>query len=156
MTWTRKRKKYSKPRKLYDKIRIEEENELIKKYGLKKKKEIWKADAATERLRGKAKRLITASEESKQKLFSKLNKSGLKVKTISDVLGLKKEDLLRRRLQSILIQKNLANPKEARQLIIHKHVSINGNIVNRPGYIVDINEEDKIRVFKKLKKEKEK
>ena len=46
MTWLRKKKNYKKPRKLYDKVRIEDENILVNKYGLKNKREIWKAEAA--------------------------------------------------------------------------------------------------------------
>lgn len=155
MTWIRKRKKYSRPRRLHDSVRMEEESQLIKKYGLKNKREIWKADAAIERIRDKAKKLITSSTEEQEKLFGNLNKIGLNVKTIADILGLNKEDWLKRRIQSILIKKNLAKPKEARQLIAHKHVAINDRIVNIPSYVVKIDEEDKIRVFKKIKKQKE-
>ena len=152
MTWLRKRKKYSRPRKLYDKVRIEEENSLIKTYGLKNKEEIWRAEAAIERLRNRAKNLITASTEEQKKLFSKLNNMGFKVEKISDILGLSKENWLKRRLQSVLVKKGYAKPKEARQLIVHKHVAINNNIINIPSYIVKVDEEDKIKVFKKMKK----
>lgn len=148
MTWIRKKKKYSKPKKLFDKIRIEGENELVKKYGLKNKREIWKADAAVARIRNQGKRLITKGKEEQEIFFNKLNKMGFKVASIPDVLDLNKEDWLGRRLQSLLIIKKLAKPKEARQLISHKHVEINGKKVNIPGYIVNIDEEDKIKVIK--------
>ena len=151
MTWLRKRKRFSKPRKKFDKARIEEENGLIKRYGLKSKREIWKADAAIARIRKQAKKLITAGQEEQGKLIEKLNKSGFNAKTIADVLGLSKEDWLKRRLQSILIEKNLAKPKEARQLIAHKHIRIEGKVVNIPGYIVRVEEENKIEVRKKAK-----
>ena len=41
----RKHKLYKRPRKLFDISRIKDEDELVKKYGLKNKKEIWKAKA---------------------------------------------------------------------------------------------------------------
>ena len=44
-----------------------------------------------------------------------------------------------------------AKPKEARQLIAHKHVAINNRIINIPSYIVKSDEDDKIKVFKKQK-----
>jgi len=154
MTWLRKRKKFSRPRKLHDQTRMDAENELKKKYGLKNKKEIWKADAAIERIRDLAKKLITAEAQEQEKLFLKLNKMGFKVEKISDVLGLDKEDWLKRRLQSVLVQKKMAKPREARQLISHKHVAIDGKIVNVPSYIVKTTEEDKIKVFKKVIKPK--
>ncbi|MEK6820724.1 MAG: 30S ribosomal protein S4 [Nanoarchaeota archaeon] len=151
MTWIKKRKKYSKPRKLYDKIRIEEENELVKKYGLKNKREIWKADSAVERIRSQAKKLITSSQEEQKKLIKKLSRLGFKVEKIADILALKKEDWLKRRLQSVLIARKKVKPREARQLIAHKHVSINREIVNIPSYLVKVDEEDKIEIIKRGK-----
>lgn len=142
----RKHKRYSKPRKMYDKVRIEEENVLVKKYGLKNKREIWKAESAIGRIRRQAKKLITVGKEKQEELLNKLKKEGFKVEKIADILALDKEDWLKRRLQSILIEKRLAKPRQARQLIAHKHVSIGGKIVNIPGYIVKINEEDKIEI----------
>ena len=156
MTWIRKRKKFSRPRKLYDKARIEKENLLMKKYGLKNKSEIWKAEAAIERVRNKAKKLITAEPEQQQKLFIKLKKMGFKAEKIADVLALNKEDWMKRRLQSILIEKNLAKPKGARQLIAHKHIAINGKIVNIPSYMVQTDEENKIEIIKPALKNLEK
>ena len=150
MTWIRKRKKYTKPRRMYDKVRIEEENELIKKYGLKNKKEIWKADAEIDRIRNRAKKLITSDVEEQEKLFEKLRKIGFKIEKIADILGLGKEDWLKRRLQSILISKFNFKPKQARQLITHKHVSVDGKIVNVPSYVVKVEEEQKIDVDKKV------
>ena len=41
----RKQKKYSKPKRPFDKKRIDEENQLKKEFGLKNKREIWKAEA---------------------------------------------------------------------------------------------------------------
>ncbi len=156
MTWLRKKNKYSRPRKPYDKPRIEAENILVKEYGLKNKKEIWKADAAVERIRNQGKKLITASQEEQQKLFDKLNKKGFKVERISDILGLTKEDWLKRRLQSVLVRNKRVTPREARQLIAHKHVSINGRIVNVPSYVVDVDEEDKIEIPKRHMREAKK
>jgi small subunit ribosomal protein S4 len=153
----RKHKKYKRPRKLYDTARIAGENKLIEKYGLKNKREIWKAEAAVDEMRGQAKLLITKNPEEQEVLFNKLNKIGLKVSKIADVLGLGKEDLLKRRLQSIIIGKIARTPKHARQLIVHKHIAINGNLVNIPSYIVPVDEEDKIEIVKvaKIKEKKE-
>ena len=151
----RKKKNFSRPRKAFDIVRIKAENELLKKYGLKNKKEIWKAEAAVGKVRNLGKKLITADREEQEKLFNKLNKWGLKVKTISDILGLDKEAWLKRRLQSIIISKNLAKPKEARQLIAHKHVAIDGKIINVPSYVVEVDEENKIQVLRKIKPVKE-
>ncbi len=155
MAWTRKHKNYSRPRKLYDKQRIEEENKIAQEYGLKSKREIWKADAAVNRLRRIAKRLITAESEEQKKLFEKLNKMGLIVASIPDVLALEKKDWIKRRLQSVMMKLKLAKtPKQARQMIVHKQVKIGEQIVNQPSYIVNVDEESKIGIIQKKKKEK--
>jgi len=149
----RQHKTYSKPKRPFDKVRIDEEAEIKKEFGLKNKREIWKADARVKEIREKAKKLISASEEDKQAFFGRLNKIGLKVKSISDVLSLDKKDYMRRRLQTILVDKKFTTTsKSARQLITHKKVLIDGEINNSPSYIVPTDLENKIT----LKKSKEK
>ena len=145
-------KLYARPRKPFDKARISEENILKEKYGLKNKKEIWKADAAIRRIRNLAKQLITKSEEEKQAFVQRLQKKGFKVESIADALALDKENWLKRRLQTIIFAKNLTNtPKQARQLLVHKHVSIGDQIVNIPSYQVSLEEEPLVRLNLALK-----
>ncbi len=149
----RKHKIYSRPKKRFDKARIIEEGEIVKRYGLKNKKEIWKAEAKVKSMREKAKKLIGKSPEEQEVLFNQLRKIGIKVNSIPDVLGLTKEDILKRRLQSVMVQNKLSTtPKGARQLIVHKKVLIDGNAVNSPSYIVPVSLEKKIT----LKAQKEK
>jgi len=133
----KKRKLFSRPKKLFDRKRIDEENTLLKKYGLKNKREIWKAISAVSKLRRRAKTLIGKDEKEKKVFFEKLNKMGLAVNDISDVLALTEESLLNRRLQTIVFKKKLANtPRQARQLIVHKNILLNGRIVNTPSFLV--------------------
>ena len=150
-------KKYSRPRKPFDKVRIEEENLLKEKYGLKNKKEIWKADAAIRRIRNLAKQLITKSEEEKQAFIERLQKKGFKIESIADALALNKEDWLKRRLQTIVFHKKLTTtPKQSRQFVAHKHVSIGNQIVNIPSYQVNLEEESLVKLNIVLKKPKSK
>lgn len=152
MSWIRKKKKYSRPKKPYDKTRMDEEKGIVKKYGLKNKREIWKADSSIGRIRGMAKKLIRSSPEEQNKLIEKLRKEGFKVEKIADALALTKENWLERRLQTIIFKKGIVKtPKEARQRITHRHVKIKGRIVNIPSYIVNIDEEDKIELSLKPK-----
>jgi small subunit ribosomal protein S4 len=148
-------KKYSRPRKPFDKVRIDEENILKEKYGLKNKREIWKAEAAIGRIRNLAKRLITKSEEEKDAFAKRLQKKGFNVNSISDALALKKEDWLKRRLQTIVFSKKLTNtPKQARQFVSHKHVSIGEQVINIPSYQVSLEQEPLVKlniVLKTLK-----
>ena len=141
----RKHKTYSKPKRPFDKVRIEEEAGIKKEFGLKNKKEIWKAEARIKSMREKAKKLISASPEEQKLLFDKLKKIGLNVNAISDVLALTKEDYLKRRLQTIVAIKRISTTlRGARQLITHKKILVNGKVVNTPSYIVPVELEEKI------------
>ena len=148
----RKHKMYSRPKRPFDKERINEEAGIKKEFGLKNKKEIWRAEAKIKLIREKAKKLISASPEEQKVLFEGLNHIGFDVKSIGDVLILDKRDYLKRRLQTILVKKKLAHtPKEARQLIVHKKVLVGEGVVDSPSYVVPLNLENKITVKKKEK-----
>lgn len=151
----RKHKTYSRPKRPFDKTRIDEETGILKEFGLKNKTEIWKADAGIKSIREKAKRLISSSPEKQHQLFDSLKKMGFKVDSIGDVLSLDKKDFLKRRLQSVLVTKKMASTlKGARQLITHKKVFVGEGIVNSPSYIVPIELENKIHLKIKNKKPK--
>ena len=154
----RQHKKYNPPRKLFDKPRIDEENILMKKYGLKNKREIWRADYSVNKIRRQAKELITSSAMEQKEFIERLASKGLVKKNaqIDDVLALTKEAVLERRLQTIIFQKKMsATPKQARQLITHRHIKINDKVVTVPSYFVNLNEESIISKSEKTKKAKE-
>lgn len=155
----RRHKKYSRPKRPFDKARIDEEGIIKKKYGLKNKREIWKAEAKVAVMRQKAKKLIKARHEEKEILFKRLQKIGLKISSIADILGLDKTNYLDRRLQTIVFKKNIAStPKTARQMITHKKILVNQKVVDSPSYIVPTEYENKIELKlknKKLENEKE-
>ena len=69
---------------------------------------------------------------------------------IDDVLSLKVPAQLERRLQTLVYRQGLArSPKQARQLITHGHVAINGKRVSIPGYRVKRVEETQISYYGK-------
>ena len=88
----RKHKKYSKPKRPFDKPRLIEEEGIKKEFGLKNKKEIWKSESEIKSIREKAKKLISADVEEQQALYGRLNKKGFNVKSIADILSLDKVD----------------------------------------------------------------
>ncbi len=152
----RKHKQYSRPKRPFDKERLDEEATIKKDFGLKNKKEIWRAESRIKSIREKAKQLISSSPEEQGALFERLKKIGLEVGSIADVLSLDKQDYLKRRLQTVLIKKKLATTsKSARQLITHKKVLINNRVVDSPSYIVPIALEDKISLKEKKSKKEE-
>ena len=149
----RKHKTYSRPKRPFEKVRIDEEAGIKKDFGLKNKKEIWKAEANVSLIRRRAKELISSNPQEKQKLFDRLKKVGIKVNSIADVLSLDKRDYLKRRLQSVLLEKRIATtPKSARQLITHRKVLVNGRVVDSPSYIVPVEMEGKISLKESKKK----
>lgn len=148
------RKKYETPSHPWQEDRIKAENELIKKYGLKNKREIWKAETKLRNYRGQARELLAkvrtgdpqSKKESDQLLMSLSRMNILKPNaTLDDVLALDTESILSRRLQTLTYLKGLARtPNQARQLIAHGHLAIGGRKVTVPGYIVTKEEESEI------------
>ena len=148
----RLKKKYTKPKVKHEQSRILEERKLLQKYGLKNKKEIWRAEYEVTRIRKLAKKLLTASEQEQQDFLERLSKQGLiQAKTVDDVLELKVENILDRRLQTIVANKFKIPIKKARQAIVHGHVKIQGRKVNVPSYTVDISLEKTIELLLKTK-----
>jgi len=147
----KQRKKYSKPLKMWDSDRIKRENILVKDYGLKNKKEIWKLNHVLKKYQMQAKRLLASEGKQelieKKQLMDKLSSLGI-IKQSDDlntILGLSVKDFLNRRLQSVVFTKKMARSlKQARQMVTHEHVSIAGNKITIPSYLVSIEEEDTV------------
>ncbi|MBN1644817.1 30S ribosomal protein S4 [Candidatus Woesearchaeota archaeon] len=152
----RPKAKYSGPRHPWNKARIEEEKQLVAEYGLKNKKEIYKATSKLKNYANQAKKLIAATgkqaELEKTQLINKLNKLGLVTKTaqMDDVLSLTVRDILDRRLQTVLHKKAYARTtKQARQFITHGHILINKKLIQVPSYLVTTSEEPTIQFLEK-------
>lgn len=149
----RLKKKYARPKRPYDKKRIEEEKKLLREFGLKRKQEIWRAESMLRGFRRRARELLAKPDEKKQKeFFEKLNKIGLRCEKLEDVLDIKIYDILSRRLQTMVYKKRLANTlKQARQMITHRNIIVNERKIWWPSYLVPVNEENKIELNPKLK-----
>jgi len=143
-----KKKTFKKPTHPWQKERIDAEKELLKAFGLKNKAEIWRANSLLRKYTSQAKKLITLNtpqaEKEKKQLFTKLSSLGLvSVEAkLEDVLSLTTEDLLSRRLQTIVHKMKLAKTiRQARQFITHGHVNIGDKKLTVPSYLVGVNEE---------------
>jgi len=148
------RKKYETPSHPWKEDRINKENELIKKYGLKNKREIWKGETSLRKYRSQARELLAKigsddpqiKKESNQLLthLTRMNILPLN-STLDDVLALETEAILSRRLQTITYLRGFANtPMHARQLISHGHIAIANRKITVPGYMVTKDEENEI------------
>jgi small subunit ribosomal protein S4 len=137
-------KHYNTPSHPWQKIRIEQESNLVNQYGLKNKKEIWRADTKVREMRRQARKLTANSSETqaqKEKvlLLAKLNRLGMleQDSALEDVLRMSPENILDRRLQTQVYLQGLSSTvKQARQLIVHGHISVDGAVTRVPGMTV--------------------
>jgi len=128
-----------------------EELKTLGTFGLKTKRELWKAHTQLSRLRHQARSLLALRQEVREKkepiLLQSLAKVGLveESSTLDDVLNLQVADLLSRRLQTVVLKKFLfKTPYQARQAVVHGHIMIGDRIVNVPSYVVRTNEEKQV------------
>jgi small subunit ribosomal protein S4 len=143
------RKKWEGPTHPWRKEVLQQELELLGKYGLRNKRELWIAKSLLRRMRARARALLALPEEVREArarpLINHLYSMGLlhsTEATLSDVLRLSVEDILERRLQTIVYKKGLAKSLfQARQLIVHGHIAIGSRRVRSPGYLVSRDEE---------------
>ncbi len=145
------RKKYSTPPHPWQKDRIEEERKLLREYGLKNKRELWRATAILRNIRRQVRELLGRQDEmaerQKRMLLERLRRLSLADENtvLDDILSLTVRDVLERRLQTLVYRKGLAHTiKQARQFIVHGHISVGGRKVTAPSYLVLRDEEDTI------------
>jgi len=150
----RQKKKYESPKKPYDKVRIETERKIKTDFGLRRKHEIKRSESILRGFKRRARDLQAKTDDKeKVQLFQKLEHIGLQCSSLEEVLGIKLENILSRRLQTMVFKKGLANsPRHARQLITHGHVIVGGKKVLWPSYIVKRKEEDKVKLDQKMNK----
>jgi len=146
----KQKKRYENPLHPWDKERLSSEKELLGRFGLRRKKEIWIAEAVLRKFRGMARDISAEHDVEKEKvLINKMIRLGIlnEGATLDDVLGLTVEDILGRRLQTILKTMGLVNTiRQARQVIVHGNVKINDRKIVYPSYIVNHGEENSISV----------
>jgi small subunit ribosomal protein S4 len=149
------RRSYDTPSHPWQGERIKAEAEIVRQYGLKNKTEVWKAQTVLRNYRGQSRELQARvrSGEAQAKieadnLISKCARIGVLPvdgATLNDILALTDVKILERRLQTIVYRKGLTNSmKQARQMIVHGHIYMNGHRVTVPGYIVTRYEEASI------------
>lgn len=145
------RNKFERPKKLWDVDRIKEEKALKNEYGLANMSELWRATAELKKYRREARRLLSLTEEERrddaQKILQKLARLGILKEgaVLDDVLSLDARAVLERRLQTIVVRKGLARTtSQARQLITHGFIAVNGRKVSRPGVMIILEDEGAI------------
>ena len=150
------RKSYETPKHPWQAARMAGEVELVKRYGLRNKKEVWKAYSGLKNYRELARKLLAESAKGKlsgsvktdaDNIMGRLKRYGLlkNEAVLDDILSLDVTNFLDRRLQTQVHKQGLANTiKQARQFIVHGHISVGGRKVTVPGYTVSM--EDELRL----------
>ena len=154
------KRRWQGPKHPWRSERIAEEKQLILNYGLGNGKgigghrEIWKARSRLRRWRRNAMKLIGRVDSTvghfareKEDLIHSLQRRGLlgDGAQIDDVLRLSVDHVLARRLQSQVYFKGLASSmSQARQLLVHNHISIGDQVTTVPGYIISRTDEEQL------------
>lgn len=147
------RKAYDTPKHPWQAARIASEVEHVKTYGLRNKREVWKAHSTLKKYRELARKLLAETAKgtitghvkqdsenilNRLKRYSLLNEDG----QLDDILSIEVTHFLDRRLQTQVYKLGLANTiKQARQFIVHGHISVGGRRITIPSYLVSREEE---------------
>ena len=128
-----------------------EELKTVGTFGLRTKRELWKTNTELSRIRHQARSLLALRQEVREEkepiLMKSLSRIGLVSSdaTLDDVLNLNVDNLLSRRLQTIVSKKlGFKTPYQARQAVIHGHIMIGDRKIDIPSYTVTAGEEDSI------------
>lgn len=129
--------------------------QLVGKYGLKNKKEVWRAHLVLSKFRKAARELLTLEEKDPRRLFegaALLNRmhrygylTGEELK-LDYVLGLTLNKLLDKRLQTRIYQEGFQakSVHQARVLIHQRHIKVGKSLVNANSFLVRTSSEKKI------------
>ena len=145
------RKVWRKPKRPLNYELKMDELKTLGTFGLRTKRELWKAHTELSRVRHQARSLLALRQEVRAEKEPILMKSLTRVglvnddATLDDVLNLNVDDLLARRFQTLVTKKlGFKTPYQARQAVIHGHVMIGDRKIDIPSYIVTVEEENDI------------
>eukprot|EP00245_Coleochaete_scutata_P010975 TRINITY_DN3972_c0_g1_i1.p1 TRINITY_DN3972_c0_g1~~TRINITY_DN3972_c0_g1_i1.p1 ORF type:complete len:199 (+),score=57.31 TRINITY_DN3972_c0_g1_i1:135-731(+) len=147
-------KTFKKPRRPFEKERLDSELKLVGEYGLRGKRELWRVQYALSRIRNNARTLLTLDEKNTKRIFEgeallrRMNRYGLLDETqtkLDYVLALTVENFLERRLQTLVFKTGLAKSiHHARVLIKQRHIRVGKQIVDIPSFLVRVDSQKHI------------
>jgi small subunit ribosomal protein S4 len=146
----RQKKKYVVPKRPFDTERFEQELDYIGRFGLRNKRELWRHSTELSNYRRQARNLLalppSEREQIEKELVGKLARIGVLEEPVLDqILDLTLENVLERRLQTIVFRKGMAaSMHHARQLVTHGHVALDSARVTTPARLMTVGETDRL------------
>mmetsp|Transcript_76496 Transcript_76496/g.151361 ORF Transcript_76496/g.151361 Transcript_76496/m.151361 type:complete len:193 (-) Transcript_76496:176-754(-) len=147
-------KTFRKPKRPFEKERLDSEMKIIGEYGLKNKREVWRVQYALAKIRTAARVLLTLDEKEEARIFQgeallrRMVRLGLLTeseKKLDYVLGLTTAKIMERRLQTKVFKLGLAKSiHHARTLIRQRHIRVGKQICNIPSFLVRLDSEKHI------------
>lgn len=137
---------FRKPKRPFEKERLDNELKIVGQYGLKNKREVWRVMYALARIRSAARQLLTLDEKDETRIFQgeamlrRMTRLGLlneNERKLDYVLGLTVQKFMERRLQTKVFKLQIAHSQHhARVLIRQRHIRVGKQICNIPSYLV--------------------
>ena len=147
-------KTFKTPRRPFEKERLDAEMKLIGEYGLKNKREVWRANLQVAKMRKAARELLTLDEHDPKRIFEgtallrRLHNYGIlpeSQKQLDYVLSLTVNNILERRLQTLVFKLGFAKSvHQARVFIKQRHIRVGKQLVDIPSFLVRVDNQSLI------------